>query len=92
MRHEASETVNLGSPGLIQHFLIALHTFNLSRPMLFCHFLNSLSQLRIVFSGHTTSAVLNFKFSDSSTVWRNVTTCNHSTAMWMKAQTTEDRR
>ncbi|TNN79199.1 hypothetical protein EYF80_010443 [Liparis tanakae] len=30
--------------------------------------------LRMVLSGHTTRAVRNFRFSDSSTVWRKVTT------------------
>lgn len=73
-----------------EHTGNVLHTLTLSHPMLRCHFLNSLSQLRMVFSGHTTSAVLNFRFLDSSTVWRNATTCNHSTAMLLEAQRTED--
>lgn len=62
--------------------------------MLFCHFVNSLIQLRMVFSGQTTSAVLNFRFFDSSTVWRNATTCKnkqkkkktYENTMNMKAQ------
>ncbi len=39
-----------------------------------CHFSNSLSQLRTVFRGQTTSAVEKLSFSQSSKVWRNVTT------------------
>lgn len=39
-----------------------------------CHFSNSLSQLRTVLRGQTTRAVLKSSFSQSSRVWRNVTT------------------
>lgn len=39
-----------------------------------CHFSNSLSQLRTVFRGQTTSAVVKSSCSQSSNVWRNVTT------------------
>lgn len=39
-----------------------------------CHFSNSFSQLRTVLRGQTTRAVVNFSFSQSSKVWRNVTT------------------
>lgn len=40
----------------------------------YCHFSNSLSQLRTVLRGQTTSAVLNSSFSQSSKVCRNATT------------------
>lgn len=53
----------------------AVHTFTLLLSRFLCHFLNSQTQFRTVFSGQTTSAVLNFRLSDSSTVWKNVTTC-----------------
>lgn len=39
-----------------------------------CHFSNSLSQLRTVFRGQTTRALVKSSFSQSSKVWRNVTT------------------
>lgn len=58
---------------------LLLHTLTVSSPMLLCHFLNSLIQLRTVLRGHTTRAVLKFRFFDSSTVWRKVTTCEQST-------------